>query len=119
MVSIFLPQAFCLQAVKKLYHPIDDRLRARWTARDKYIHRQNFFDPAGNVIAPVEDSTRGAARTDRHHEFRVRHLFVGSQQALARLARDRAGADQDIRMARGTLQLDPETLQVIDRGEGG
>ena len=71
-----------------------------------------------HVVAALEDAARDAARADRDHKFRIGHLLVDPQQALARLARDRPGADQHIGMARAALQLDAEALQVVARRQG-
>ena len=47
------------------------------------------------------------------------HLAIDADEALTSLARDRAGAKQNIGVARAGLQLDAEALEVIARGERG
>ena len=64
-------------------------------------------------VATLKDTAADGAGTHSDHELWLWHLFVGAQQAIARLQTDRASADQHIGMARATLQFDPESFHII------
>ena len=64
-------------------------------------------------VALAEDAAGAAAVADRHHQPGFRRRLVGAPQRRLHVARDRAGHEQHVGMARAGDELDAQPFQVV------
>jgi len=96
-------------------NPLHNRRRAGRAAGHGDIHRDNRGHAAAACVTLAEDAAVAAAIAEGDHELGFRHGVVSAPQRLSHMARDRAGHEQHVGVARGGDKLDAQTLQVVVR----
>ena len=84
-------------------------------AGDVHVHGKDGVHAAAGGVVLAEDAAAATARAHGHDQPRAGHGFVSFPQRQFHVARDRAGHQQHVGMARRGDEVNAETLDVIDR----
>ena len=85
----------------------------RWAARNRDVHGQDRGHRSDAGVTAGEDAAGARTVADGNNPLGFRCRPVGSFQSLAHVVGDRAGDEQDVRMARRRHEPQAETLNVV------
>ena len=91
-----------IQPADRDQDPEDDRLRARRTAGDVDIDRENPVDAAGARVSLADDAPGGRAGSHGDDDARLGYGIDGAKHGSLEVARDRAGDHDPVGVARLT-----------------
>ena len=77
-----------LHLTLQLHHTVEDGLRTGRTARNEYVHGNDFLDTLYYVIALLEGTATDGAATNGNHILRLSHLIVQTLQCRSHLVCD-------------------------------
>ena len=89
-----------------------------WAAWDAEVDREDRLDGADDVLCGAEHVAAEGAVAERGDSARLGHGVVGDEQRRAHSARDRAGDEEHVGVARRGDDSEPEALEVVV-GAGG
>jgi len=91
----------------------DDGLRARRAAGDVDVDGKDSIDAAGAGIPLADDAAGGGAGSHGDDHARVGDGLEGATDGGFEVARDRAGDDDAVGVARGGDEVDAEAAHVV------
>src|SRR5690348_15000409 len=92
---------------------MQQRFRAWRASRDVDVHGNYLIHSAEGRVIDAEDTAADAAGADSNDDLRLRSGIVGFPQSQLHVARNGAGDEQHVGMARRSHEMDTKALDVV------
>src|SRR6478735_7131237 len=112
--------ALLLDQLLELHHPVDEALGPGRAAGDVDVHGHHAVDALDRAVGALVASARARAVAHRDAPLGLRHLLPQADERPGHLGRQRAGHDEDVRLARAGAEREhaPAVHVVLGRRRG-